>query len=113
MRIDGDQVHIRVKVGIQRTDVSPVLTILLVHVLEIERVYIRVADQIRDDVAAEVVARIFRGVVQKRLDQDRSPKNVNTHRSQNKVWIRWYRLRIFRLFLKSDDPLVAIDLQNT
>src|SRR5206468_681220 len=58
LRINGDEVHIRVKIGIQSANISPVFGILLVHVLEIERVDVCVPNQVRDDVAAEVVARV-------------------------------------------------------
>ncbi len=75
LRIDGDQVHVGLVVGVQRAHVAPVGVLLAVLVEEREGEDAVRVDHRRDDVAAEIVLAVGpRGVEAELLEEERALK---------------------------------------
>ena len=90
-RVDRDQVHVRVVVGVERADVAPVAAVAVGrarHLVGGEVVDLRVVlrDQRGDDVAAEVVlGGLVGGVGGDRADQRLGREHVVAHRGEDLV----------------------------
>ena len=82
-------VHVRFVIGFERSDVPPVEGFLLVFIDEIVGVHTIVVDHLRQNVFAEVMARLrILGVLQQYRDQDIGVKQVHAHGCVNLGWIQ-------------------------
>ena len=108
-RLQRDQVHVRVVVGVQRADVPPVAAVAVGrawHLVAGEVVHVRgtAVHEIRNDVAAHVVHRgLVGGVDLERLDQRVGGEHVIAHRRVRDVRVVRHRRRVGRLLEESGD----------
>ena len=58
LRINRNKIHVGVEIGVESSDITPVLGLLLIHVLEMKRVNLLVGDEVGDDVSSEVMVGI-------------------------------------------------------
>ena len=79
------QIHVRLEIGVERPDVTPVLRRLLVLVVEAVRVDRRRVDERGNDVLAEIVRRRLVRVRFERVDEHVGVEDVDAHRRQREI----------------------------
>ena len=110
-RIDGDEVHVGVEVGVERSHIAPIGVGLSVFVQEeMCKDAVRVDDG-RNDISAEIAgARRLRRVEAKLLKQKPGREDIDTHRRQTVIAVTRNRLRFVRFFVEANDPVFIIGL---
>ena len=113
LRIDVDEVHVGLVIGVDRADVAPVGVAFAVLVAEREGVHGMRADHSREDVVAEVVAaeRIGR-VAAELFEEEVGGETIDAHRRQRQVRRAGHRRRVGHLLAKLADPARRIDLHR-
>ena len=112
-RIDRDQVHVGLEIGVQRAHVAPVGVLLAVLVAERKGEHAVRVDDRGNDVAAEIVdAARPRGVEAQLLEQEPGGEDVDAHRGEDVLVVAGDGLGHGRLFLEADDPLMIVDFDD-
>ena len=115
-RVHRDKVHVRLVVGVQRTNVAPVIAVAVgrtrhVVVLEVVDAALTALDEPRDDVATHVVLRIgVSSVLAQSVDQVLRGEDVVAHRRQDLGGIVRQALCVLRLLQEVlHDAALAVD----
>ncbi len=117
LRHDIGQVDIGGPIGIDRADVAPIGGRLGVRAdagaLEAMRHRFAVLDDVRNNVLAEVVARVLvGGIAAQFLEQEFGVEHIDAHRRQRHVRLVRHGRRILGLFDERQDLVVVIDIHH-
>ncbi len=112
---DAGDVHVGLVVGLEGTDIAPVEGLLLVLVDEVVGVHFDAAEDVGQDVVAEVVLGVgVFGVLDELGEQDVGVEDVDAHGDVDHVGVEGRAdLGLFGLFFEADDLSVAGDLDDT
>ena len=62
--VDGDEIHVGLKVGVQCADVTPVFHLFPIFILKVVGEDLSIFNHARDDIFAEIVGGFLRGILE-------------------------------------------------